>query len=89
MSDYRPRFRLWVRDADRRPDPPVKHTDDRTPVLIGTIIWVVALVIVLLAPSMPGAEPWRDADRLPYAITSAVGLVLGPLGLIYFKFRRR
>lgn len=88
MTD-RPHFRLWVRDADRRPDPVVKQTDDRTPVMIGTLIWVAALVVVLLAPSMPSSVAWSDSDRLTYAITCAVGVVLGPLGLVYFKLRRR
>ena len=84
MSDHRPRFRLWVRDADRRPDPQVKQTDDRTPVIIGTALWVVALIAVLLEPV---AIP--ESSRLHYTITCAIGVVLGPLGLLYFRLRRR
>ena len=84
MSDHRPRFRLWVRDADRRPDPQVKQTDDRTPVIIGTALWVVALIAVLLEPV---AIP--ESSRLPYTLTCATGVVLGPLGLLYFRLRRR
>ena len=84
MSDDRPRFRLWVRDADRRPDPPVKRTDDRTPVLIGTFVWIVALVVVCVAPLSI-----TSSARTIYAVTCAIGVVLGPLGLLYFRFRRR
>ena len=83
MTD-RPHFRLWVRAADRRPDPEVRQTDGRTPVIIGTAIWALALVIVLLAPL-----PITAAERTAFAVTCAVGTALGPLALLYFRFKSR
>ena len=66
-------MRLWLRDSERRPDPAPVVTDDRKPILVGLVAWVVGLVVLLL---VPGGEPlWRWA--------SGVGILLGVAGLLY------
>ena len=69
-------MRFVLKDSERRPDPVPVVTDDRKAVLVGLVLWVVALVIVLIvAPGMPAI--W----------TCIVGLALGLLGLVYTQVR--
>jgi hypothetical protein len=72
-------MRLWLKDAERRPDPAPVKTDDRKAVLVGLALWIVASVVVLVG--------WPDAA--PTAIvTCATGIVLGLVGLVYTHRRR-
>ena len=65
-------MRLWLKDSERRPDPVPVATDDRLAVLVGTALWLVALVIIGLV--MP----------VPYALwTCGAGITLGLVGLAY------
>ena len=50
--------------------------------LVGTIIWAVALVVTL-----PFAGRLKDDGRLWWVATCAVGAGLGLLGLVYCKRR--
>ncbi len=66
---------------DRRPDPEPMKTDDRTAVLVGLVLWIVALVALLLVPTLADSNGW--------ALWSCVaGIALGVLGLIYTSIRR-
>ncbi|MET3767737.1 hypothetical protein ABIB15_000399 [Marisediminicola sp. UYEF4] len=76
-------MRIWLKDADRRPDPAPVKTDDRKAVLVGTGAWVVALVALLVV--MPTAE----GDNRWWLLTCAIGVGLGLLGLIYTHHRQR
>jgi len=77
-------MRLWLKDSERRPDPPVAQTDDRRAMLVGTIAWAVALSVLLLfaGPLIESGGGWVLA-------TCGVGLLLGLLGLLYVARRRR
>lgn len=77
-------MRLFVRDSERRPDPPPVKTDDRKAVLTGIGAWAVALVVVLVFFS-PISEP----DQRWLLWVSVVGLLLGLAGLIYTIRRRK
>lgn len=75
-------MRLYLRAADRRPDPAPVETDDRRAIGVGLAVWVVGLVIALaLSPSM------RDDPFL--IVTCATGVALGVAGLIYTQARAR
>lgn len=76
-------MRLWLKDSERRPDPRPVQTDDRIPIGVGTAAWVVALVVLLLIG--PAVEGWT----VHWLVTCVVGVVLGPLGLLYSIRRRR
>jgi uncharacterized protein DUF2530 len=72
--------RLYQRSADRRPDPPPLATDDRTTVLVGIGVWLVALVVALL---MHGRL--ADEGRTWWIWTAVTGAVLGLVGLAYLR----
>ena len=76
--------RLWVKDADRRPDPAPVQTDDRKAVLVGTALWVIAVValLVFLGPVAESGSRW-------WVLTCAIGIGLGLLGLVYTHRRHR
>lgn len=77
-------MRLWLKDSERRPDPAPVQTDDRKPILIGTGLWLVGLVVLLafLAPLIRSGDLWL-------IWTCVVGLALGIIGLLYTNYRRR
>ncbi|MCU1637781.1 MAG: hypothetical protein JWL94_428 [Microbacteriaceae bacterium] len=66
-------MRLWLKDAERRPDPEVVATDDRKAMLVGTAGWLAALVLLLALVS----------ESPSWLLTCAIGIGLGLLGLIY------
>lgn len=41
-------MRLFIKDSERRPDPAPVKTDDRKVVLVGLVLWVIALGGMLL-----------------------------------------
>ncbi|MEN0083654.1 MAG: DUF2530 domain-containing protein [Leifsonia sp.] len=72
-------MRLWLRDDERRPDPVPAKTDDRRAVLVGLVLWVVALIVVLAVGGGGTTAMW----------TVVVGLALGALGMGYLTITRR
>ena len=73
-------MRLYLRSADRRPDPPPLPTDDRRTILVGMAGWAVLWVVLLLLHG-----PLADAGRGWWIWTPPSGLVLGVLGLRYLR----
>lgn len=68
---------------DRMPDPPAPSPrDDVRTVLVGTVLWGVALVALL-----PFWSRLDDAGRLWWVATCACGLGLGFVGLVYTRRR--
>jgi hypothetical protein len=65
----------------REPPEPLPNDGVRT-VLVGTVIWAVALVVLL-----PFAGRLEDHGRLWWIATCAVGAGLGLVGLLYCKRR--
>ena len=76
-------MRLWLRDDERRPDPVPVKTDDRRAVLVGLVLWVLALIptLVFLGPIDAGGGGW-------WLWTVVVGIILGVLGLGYLSLKR-
>lgn len=72
-----PRTLLHV-TQQRRPEPRPLQTRDAQTILVGTGLWVVALVVVLLVV--------RPADDRPIW-TCVVGIGLGVFGLFYVRRR--
>ncbi|MBX3092215.1 MAG: DUF2530 domain-containing protein [Cryobacterium sp.] len=70
-------MRLWLKDSERRPDPEPVKTDDRKAMLVGLVVWLLALVVLLLflGPLVAAGLYW-------WLWTCVVGLALGFLGLI-------
>jgi hypothetical protein len=65
----------------RNPPPPLPNDGVRT-VLVGTVLWAVALVV-----SLPFAGRLNDHGHLWWIATCAVGAGLGLVGLVYCKRR--
>jgi len=77
-------MRLWLKDSERRADPPPVVTDDRKAILVGLAGWVVALISVLAFVFMSGAQ------IAGFAVwTCVVGIGLGAVGLGYTNHRHR
>ncbi len=75
-------MRLFIKDSERRPDPAPVKTDDRKFVLVGLVLWIVALGVMLaLLPQL------QDSGLVWLLWTVVGGLVLG-LGLLVYTARR-
>jgi hypothetical protein len=72
--------RLYLRSADRRPDPPPLRTDDRRTVLVGMAVWAVLWVLAILLHAR-----LSDAGYGWTVWTPPVGIALGVLGLRYVR----
>ena len=71
-------MRLYLRAADRRPDPPPMRSDDLRVGLVGTGIWVVLLVAAVLA------RGWlEDPGRGWWVWVPVAGVVIGLWGSGY------
>ena len=77
-------MRLWLNESERRPDPAPARADARKAVLVGTIAWLVALVV-----SLAFRAP-LEAAGLGWLLWAALtGLVLGVIGLVAVQVIRR
>lgn len=75
-------MRLFLKDSERRPDPAPVKTDDRKVVLVGLVLWIVALGVML------ALLPQLQESGLVWLLWTVVGgLVLG-LGLLVYTARR-
>ncbi|WP_432926711.1 DUF2530 domain-containing protein [Microbispora sp. CA-135349] len=64
--------------SERRPDPMPLRTRDTLTILAGTILWVIALAVVLLVVKPAGPRPvW----------VCVAGIGLGLFGLVYVRRR--
>jgi hypothetical protein len=74
--------RLYLRSADRRPDPPPLETNDRAVVRFGIAAWTVLLVVALvLYPQL------EEQGRGWWVWTPVVAIMLGCYGLWYLHRR--
>jgi len=76
--------RLYLRSADRRPDPPPLRTNDRATVLVGIVAWAVLWLVALVAHGR-----LADAGNGWWFWTPPAGIVLGLLGLRYLRRHAR
>lgn len=77
-------MRLYQRSAGRRPDPPPPRTNDRTVVLVGTVLWAGLAVLGLLLRGRLEAQ-----GRGWWIWTAVTGIALGLYGLRYLARRSR
>ena len=75
-------MRLWLRDSERKPDPVPATTDDRLAIVVGLVLWVVALVAVLIVTATRPELLAPDAATTTLW-TCGVGIALGLIGLAY------
>nr|WP_104083617.1 DUF2530 domain-containing protein [Cryobacterium sp. Y11] len=86
-------MRLWLKDSERRPDPLPARTDARTALLVGTLLWLIALAVALyIEVTAPGAAD-SGAAGAPGAgwwlWCAVIGVGLGLIGLAWVQLRRR
>ena len=75
-------MRLFIKDSERRPDPAPVKTDDRKVVLVGLVLWIVALGVML------ALLPRLESSGLVWLLWTVVGgLVLGLVLLVYTSRR--
>lgn len=77
-------MRLYLRSADRRPDPPPLRTNDRAVVSVGMVAWAVLLVAALVMRSR-----LVEQGRGWWVWTPVVAIALGFYGLHYLRQRER
>jgi hypothetical protein len=77
-------MRFWLSDDERRPDPEPVATDDRTAILTGLVLWVLAFAALLVF-----VGPLVDAGRVWWLWTCLVGIGLGLVTLVYVHRRNR
>lgn len=77
-------MRLWLKDSERRPDPAPVKTDDRKAMLIGVVLWLVALAVLLFF-----IGPLTEAGNLWWLWTCIAGIALGLVGVLYTNWRQK
>jgi hypothetical protein len=76
-------MRLFIKDSERRPDPAPMQTDDRKVILVGLVLWIVALAGMLaFLPAL------QSSGLVRLLWTGVVGLGLGLVLLVYCVKRR-
>lgn len=77
-------MRLWLKDSERKPDPEPVQTDDRKAVLVGIVLWLVALVVllVLVRPIIESGLTWL-------LWTCVAGIAIGLAGILYTNWRQK
>jgi hypothetical protein len=76
-------MRLFIKDSERRPDPAPLKTDDRKVILVGLVLWILALAGMLL---FLGAL--QESGLVWLLWTVVVGLGLGLVLLVYTTRRQ-
>ncbi len=77
-------MRLWLKDSERRPDPQPARTDSRKALLVGTGLWLGALVVLVAVSGDLFA-----AGRGWWLWCAVLGVVLGIGCLVWVTLRRR
>ncbi len=75
-------MRLFIRDSERRPDPAPVKTDDRKVVLVGLVLWIIALGVMLIL-----LRQLEESGRVWVLWTVVVGFGLGLILLVYTSRR--
>jgi hypothetical protein len=75
--------RIWLKDSERKPDPQPVKTDDRKVVLVGLVLWLLALVGLLIF-----VRPLLDGGNGFWLWTVVVGIAIGLMGLVYTTWRQ-
>jgi hypothetical protein len=75
--------RWHLKPHERLPQPEVRQTDDRVPVLVGTIAWAILAVIAFLEH-----DDLARHDREWWAWAAVAGAALGLVGLRQLQGRR-
>jgi hypothetical protein len=73
-------MRLYLRSADRLPDPPPEQTDLRRVIVVGIVVWAVLGLAAILAHG-----PLEDHGNAWSLWTPPIGIVLGCLGLRWVR----
>ena len=86
-------MRFWLKDSERRPDPLPARTDARTSLLVGTLLWLVALGAAVFsswtAPQAEASGPASAAGPGWWLWCTVIGVGLGLGGLTWVQLRRR
>jgi hypothetical protein len=75
-------MRFFIKDSERRPDPAPVKTDDRKVVLVGLVLWIVALGVMLALLSQ-----LQESGLVWLLWTVVVGFGLGLVLLVYTSKR--
>ncbi len=74
-------MRFYVKDSERKPDPEPIKTNAKLAIIVGLILWVIALLFLVFQATQASAQKsW-------YTTTCIVGIILGVYALI--RERRR
>ncbi|MFM1926703.1 MAG: hypothetical protein RLZ06_279 [Actinomycetota bacterium] len=74
-------MRFYVKDSERKPDPEPIKTNAKLAIIVGLILWVIALLFLVFQATQASAQKsW-------YTTTCVVGIILGIYALI--RERRR
>ena len=76
-------MRLFIKDSERRADPAPVKTDDRKVILVGLVLWIVALGVMLAL-----SAALQESDLVWLLWTVVVGLGLGLVLLVYTTRRQ-
>lgn len=77
-------MRLWIRERERRPNPPQARVDERKAVAVGLVLWIIAAVVALIL-----YETLRASGTTWFLWCALCGIGLGAVGLIYLQVKRR
>ncbi len=74
-------MRFYVKDSERKPDPEPIKTNAKLAIIVGLILWAIALLFLVFQATQASAQKsW-------YTTTCVVGIILGVYALI--RERRR